>query len=144
MPSLTKKAESAILLYLQSLGLPTANIYAGDSSQTKAYPEIIVSVSEGEEDPPLTGNYWLDVRLIIRSAMVLEGGVDPVTAHDALTEAVFDGFASTSLWSNLTSYGTNFTVNGQLPFRLTEQPESDHFESTVEGRIVGMGQSFPN
>lgn len=90
-----------------------ANVFAGHSSATKTLPCVVCSAdgSSLEEDPPHSGNFWMDFQVAIKaSAATEQGGADPNIIDQALTAAVFALVKVNNLDSLLNAQGQNLTV----------------------------------
>jgi hypothetical protein len=91
-----------------------ANIYPGHSSADKALPAVIPSAdgSSLEEDPPMFGNFWVDVELAVKARASTEPGAlsDPNVADLALTAAIFNQVKVLNLDALLNAQGQNLTV----------------------------------
>jgi hypothetical protein len=70
-----------------------ANVYPGKASTTKALTCVICAADgSAEEEPPRTGNFWVDTETTVKAIAATEPGsaVDPVIAAEDLTQAVFN------------------------------------------------------
>ena len=107
--------ENALVSLITPAAAPLgANIYPGHSSADKILPCVIAAADGGsaEEDPPHTGNFWVDVEVYVKASAATEPGVppDPNVADLALTKAVFDTINVTNLDALLNAQGQDLTV----------------------------------
>jgi hypothetical protein len=69
------------------------NVYPGKSSGDKVLPCVICAAdgSSMEEDPPRTGNFWIDFEITVKGTASIEPGAppDPVIAQNLLVKTAF-------------------------------------------------------
>ncbi|HEV2210854.1 MAG TPA: hypothetical protein VG167_18935 [Verrucomicrobiae bacterium] len=105
--------ELAFVSLIQAAVGTQANGYPGKSSGTKALPCFIAAAdgSSLEEDPPRSGNYWVDVEVSVKAIAATEPGAgDPVLADYALAQTVFNTLQVSNLDVLLNSQGQLLTV----------------------------------
>lgn len=126
---LAAKLELASTTFLKTKSLSTENIYEGQDSEDKQAPAVIsYAEGPGEEDPPFTGNFWLDLQVIVKYVFSIDAdGVDPKPLNDALVAAVFDAMLQIDLPTQLNAQAIpDFTC-------FTAQPLGQ--ETSVEGSV---------
>lgn len=109
--NLTDKLESAFVSVLQS-AIPGVQIVTGKNATVKGVPIIICwADGQGEEDPPFSGNYWLN------GAVEIKGHAGPVknsaaakVAQQDLHGLVYDALRVTDIAEQLTAGVADFTV----------------------------------
>jgi len=110
-----------------------ANVYPGKASTTKVLPCVICAAdgSSAEEDPPRTGNFWVDTETTVKVIAATEPGaaVDPVIAADDLTRAVFNALTLDNLDVLLNAAAQS------LGLLLTVFPQGFFFSSPKQGRM---------
>lgn len=107
--------ENAFVSLITPAAAPLGgNVYPGHSSADKILPLVIAAAdgSSTEEDPPHSGNFWVDVEIYVKATAATEAGVpaDPNVADLALTKAVFDVVKVTDLDAQLNAQGQDLTV----------------------------------
>lgn len=106
-----------------------ANIVPGKASGVKALPEVICSAdgSNQEEDPPHSGNFWIDVMISVRAQAATEPGaiVDPKLADSALVKAVWSTLKVDNLDTLLNAAGQPLTVFPTGYFFLPDKQGKD-------------------
>ncbi len=91
-------------------------VHPAKDSEDKTSPLVICDAQgEGEEEPKYTGNYWLDVSIIVKHAGVpdedgTETEADPKTLDLALLEAVKAVVSADELEAQLSGAVEAFTV----------------------------------
>lgn len=99
---LNSKLEQAFVALLAAR-IPTATISAGESNSAKS-PDLICQAGPepGEEYPEQTGNYWVNVEIIVRSLAPIDAdGVDTKPAHDLLVGTVDYWLSQSDLFAQL-------------------------------------------
>lgn len=91
-----------------------AAVFPGHSSLTKTLP-CVIPAADGtslEEDPPHSGNFWVDLELSVKASAASDQGqlADPNVADQALTSAIFNLVKVTNLDQLLNAQGQNLTV----------------------------------
>lgn len=128
MSEILDKARRAQIAYLTAGNVGTANIYDAKRSGDKDAPLVGCDAMNAREDPPGTGNFWVDLETTVKaSAAVDVDAVDPKIAADLLTANVMALFQidNDSLKAALSSQISGFTVMGF--------GEEQEIEQTVEG-----------
>jgi hypothetical protein len=148
MGQLTSKVEVALATYLASV-VAFPNIYTGESSGDKMMSEMICSCSDGDEEPPFSGNFWTPFEVLVRSEFSTDvDQVDPKIAHDALAENVYNAIAVSDLPALLNAaggpIGSGITVMGFDKFSLKSDPRDDVWESTISGRLYCCPSTLPS
>src|SRR5260370_213510 len=146
MGQLSAKLEYALATYLAGV-VNFSAIYQGEASTTKVTPELICSASQGSEEPPFTGNFWMEFSVLARSSFAEDvDGIDPKIAHDALAESVYNAIAVSNLPELQTTagnIGTGFTCMGMEAFQLKSDPRDDVWESTISGKLYCCPSALP-
>lgn len=109
---------NALELAFQSLILGNLgsgnNVYTGKASSNKKLPCVIIAAdgSSLEEDPPHTGNFWVDVEISVKASAATQVGAaaDPTLADMALTQSVFSLVQVSNLDFLLNNQGQSLTV----------------------------------
>lgn len=129
---LEKKAEQALKSYLAEQDeLTTANIYEGQSNGDKETPCVIVEASQGEEYPAYTGNYWVDVSVIVRSAAAGDAG-----EHESLVGNVRAYLQIPTLETELNDRVNLFGVSAFQFNGIQSGEVGDQYESAYQLRIL--------
>lgn len=106
--------ENAFVSLINPVALGLANVYPGHSSATKALPAVIAAAdgSSVEEDPPQSGNCWVDFELSVKAAAAAEPGAitDPNVADLMITRLVFNVVKVSNLAELLNMQGQDLTV----------------------------------
>lgn len=91
-----------------------ANVYTGKASSNKKLPCVIIAAdgSSLEEDPPHTGNFWIDVEISVKASAATQPNAvaDPTLADMAFTSSVFGIVQVTNLDALLNAQGQSLTV----------------------------------
>jgi len=118
MSDILDKARRALVSYITAGNIGAANIYDAKRSGDKSAPMVGCGTGEDEEaieDPPGTGNYWVDLEIVVKSIGAVDAdGVDPKTAGDSLTINVLAllEIDNDSLMAALSGQIPAFTVMG--------------------------------
>ncbi len=108
-----------------------ANVYPGKSSTVKVLPAVICAADgSAEEDPPRTGNFWVDTETTVKAIAATEPGAvaDPVLAGNDLTQAVFNALKQDNLDLLLNAAAL------ALGLQLTVFPQGFFFNSPKQGQ----------
>ena len=91
---------------------PPQNVYPGKSSGDKALPWVVCAANgEGEDDPKGSGNFWVNVRIMVKTWSATEaGGPDPKIADVAFVSNVWTILQVTNLDTQLNAQARNLTV----------------------------------
>jgi len=96
---------------IAALGL---NGYTGHDDATRALPAYVCQCLGGEEMPPFSGNYRLDVEVGVQTKLVATDPANPtedrLAAHKANVAAVRASLAWDDLASQLSATATDFYV----------------------------------
>lgn len=145
MAALNAKTELVLAAYLTGLNLP--NVISDESSQDKTPPEIVCGAKTANEEPPFSGNYWVDFEIETISMFTTpDDESDPKVAHDALAESVFNALADTTLPAKLTAAaavaGLPWTCMGMEELRQESLPMADSWHTSVMGRLYCCGSAL--
>lgn len=119
--------ESAVIAYLTPFA-GTANVYEAKNSAEKAAPAVCINAVSAEEDPPMSGNFWVNLEVSARTIAAVnvgEAADDPKTASDALSESIFEALEVDDLADQLSNAETGYVVMG---FGVEKS-----FDTNVEG-----------
>lgn len=111
--------------------LTPPNVYTGRDSQNKKLPCVICAVDgDAEEDPPRTGNYWVNVEISVKHTAATEASdtVDPKADAIALTKSVFDLLRINNLDATINA------IAATAPLDLTIFPQGFFFSAQKSGR----------
>lgn len=88
------------------------NVYGGRSPGDRVLPNVVCdAIGEGEEDPKLTGNFWMNMRITCKSSAATEaGGFDPTLQDVAFVKSAFDPLLVDDLPAQLNAQGRTLTV----------------------------------
>ena len=125
-------AEAAFVALLTPAASGRGVVLPGKSSLNKTLPCVICSADGGsvEEDPKNTGNYWINMDVIIQSSAVPnEDGtamtpVDPTPFDEQLVSDIHSAIQASDFSDTISAATTNFTVF----------PEGVIYESAQSGR----------
>jgi hypothetical protein len=85
MTDINSKVEQAFAAILEAADTGAAAIYQSKRSGDKSANCIIIKATAPEEEPPETGNFWVDVEITFKSvASVDTDGTDPVDASNTI------------------------------------------------------------
>lgn len=89
---LSSKTEQVLAAYLSAPATITATITTGKASSDKVAPLVVCEASTfGEQDPPYSGNQWIDAEVIVKSIAAVDAdGVATKPADDTLVATVSD------------------------------------------------------
>ena len=132
MNILLNAAENAMVALLAPVVAGRGAVLPGKSPLNKTLPCVICSADGGsvEEDPKNSGDYWINLDVIVQSSAVPnEDGTgmtatDPTPFDEQLVSDVQSALQSTGLAASLSGAASNFTVF----------PEGVIFESAQSGR----------
>lgn len=138
------KLEQAAVTYLNALAVPpTAQIVTGKASADKPLPLVVCEASAATEDPPFTGNYWIDFSAIVKtSATVDTDGVDPKPADDLLVGIVFNAFQASDLAAQLSASLPDFTCIGVKDYAQDSTFTGNAWENTIKFRAWCCGSTL--
>jgi hypothetical protein len=118
-----------------------ANVYDEKNSTEKTSPSVSVGASRADEDPPLTGNFWVDVEVSVRTIAAIDAtqaGGDPKAASDALATIVFEALEADNLKDLLSATAdvTGYTVMGFAEEKtFTHEQDGDCWIQTWKRRV---------
>jgi hypothetical protein len=121
-------------------------VFTGQDTQDKVAPCVICEAGgEAEEDPPNTGNCWVDLSVILKWPAAIDAdGEDPKPANDAAVRTVFTLFKSQTLPADINALGTpNFTVLGVINRVPSFQDEGDELVNTLKMRVYCCASTLP-
>lgn len=127
---LTNSLEAAFVGLVQA-AVPTVTVVPGRWPLPKVLPLVICAADgEGDEDPPRSGNVWVDVKVVVKgSAAVDVDGGNPAPWSAGLAGTVFDAVHQDNLDALLNAQGQTMTV---FPMGfLFGAPESGRDEAGV-------------
>lgn len=128
---------SALLAYeleqaFVSLILPTmvgGNVYGGRSAGDRTLPNAVCeAIGDGEEDPKLSGNFWMNMRITCKGTAATEAdGFDPTPLDVAFVKSVFEPLLVDDLPAQLNAQGRNLTVlpNGYITSAPTQEQDAE-------------------
>lgn len=90
---LLNSLETALQTILLNQLAAGSNVYTGKDSRNKKLPCYIVAADgDAEEDPPHSGNHWVNVSVSAKSTSATDAGAtqDPKVADLAFGKAMFD------------------------------------------------------
>lgn len=130
MASLRSKNDRAIAAYLRSAvdsvdsGVP---IYPANYSGERTLPLVDVLTAQGPENPPLSGNHLLSVRVRIEYPAANQPGQENPKANrlalDAMAEAVFDALHLTD--NDVDYSATAAAINDAAAAQALADPTND-------------------
>jgi hypothetical protein len=83
------KTRRALMAYMTAGNVGTPNIYDAKRSGDKGAPMVGCDAMEAQEDPPGSGNFWVDAEVVVKSIGAVDAdGADPKTDSDTLTANV--------------------------------------------------------
>lgn len=134
---LLSKAEQAGVALVNTLSSPPANLFTGQESIDKQAPCVIVEARDTiEEDPPLTGNYWIELEIAVKSMAPTDSdGVDPKAANDALVQEIFDLFSTDQTAAGLNNATVDFGCQAVLPGGHSCVMDGDAWVNTLRIRV---------
>lgn len=112
MSELLNEVESAFVSLITTAITTQANVYTGKSSGDKSLPWVVCEANgDGEDDPKGSGNFWVNVRTMVKVSGATEaGGPDPKIADVALVSNVWTVLQVTNLDAQLNAQARNLTV----------------------------------
>jgi len=75
------KTRQALVAYLTAQGISGLTIADGKASGEKAAPIAICDASSATEDIPGTGNFWVDVEVMLKTVAPVDSGEDETDPH---------------------------------------------------------------
>lgn len=124
--------EPAVTALGQIFDGAAAQVVPGKHSEDKGLPIVICSADGGsaEEDVIGTGNYWLDVEIMVKHRAVINPELDdpsddPKDSSQTLIEAVTSVIEDTDLAADLSSAVDDFTVFPAGVFRKSPSSGQD-------------------
>lgn len=138
--NLLSKAEQALVaVIVAGLGSSgSGNVFTGKASGDKSAPCVICACDAAiEEDPPYSGNYWVDAAVIVKYIAGREADeVDPKANADVTLATVVDIVNDSALAGSLSSAAvTGFTCFGTVPNGMESNQEEDHWQDTFRLRL---------
>lgn len=104
-----------------SLILPTlldGNVYGGRSPGDRTLPNVVCdAIGEAEEDPKLSGNFWMVMRITCKSSAATEpAGFDPTPLNVAFVQSAFNAVLVDNLPALINAQGRTLTMlpNGYI------------------------------
>jgi hypothetical protein len=127
--------ESFRLAILTVIG-DAANVYNGKSSSNKKLPCVICAADGDsvEEDPPRSGNYWVNVETSVKLSSHTEptAQTNPQADEVGLLKQVFDILRTNSLADLLNAQGQDLTVLPEGFFFLAPKAGRDEMGAYVD------------
>lgn len=137
--NLASKLEQAAAVLAAASAGANATVFTGQSDLDKDAPCIICAADQetAEEDPPFTGNFWIDLEIQVKGIAAIDAdGLAPKAAYDTLVATTFDTFSATALLANLNGAGiADFTCQGFVPKGPGFRTEEDAWVNTLSFRI---------
>lgn len=133
---LESKLEGSAITYLGALSLSTANLYEGENNADKVTPCVICSAKQAPaDDPPFTGNYWVDLAATVFYAAAIDAdGINHKADFNALVASVRDGMSVSDLATHL-SLAEDFTAIAVIPDGIEKDTSGDMWEATIRHRV---------
>ena len=140
--NLLQRVETALATYLQGKSAVTdltTNIYAGRRGDDKSLPCVICAAeSAGEDDPPATGNKWVEAQVSVHLPAPEDvDGVETLTDGNALSDAVTTALDDSGLAAGLTTGGT-LTVQGVIWGGVTSGAEDGIWTTVISLKLYSM------
>jgi len=109
------KTRSALVAFLTAANVGCDRIYDEKSAGDKAAPNVSCGAANAVEDPPGTGNFWVDAVVSVKTPGAVDVGQaesDPKNSSESLCAAVFLALEVDDLAAQLTDIQDDFTVMG--------------------------------
>lgn len=136
--NLLSKLEEAAKTYLNAIPVGVGFTFHGQSrAATKTSPCIILeAASMQEEDPPYSGNFWVNFEIVVKSAAPVDtDGVDTKAPNDILVATVFDAFLLDTTPAGLSANGVDFTCMAVLREGMNFTTEEEEWVNTLRLRV---------
>lgn len=144
--SIAVKCQDAFkaLLSASSAGIQ-ATIYTGKDFEEKQAPMVGCGAETAREDPVDTGNYWVDVEIVIKSMAPADqlDNNDPKSTSDDLTASVLAVLDVDDLAGQLSSAIEDFHVFGfDADKGMESSQDGDAWVETWKRRVYCCGTTF--
>jgi hypothetical protein len=144
--SVLEKSRLALVAVITAAGVGTDNIFNGKSSEDKPLPVVICDAKSQREDPPGSGNFWVDLEVQVKTTGVDETGAaagSAKTASDTLNANVLAALEVDDLAALLSAATPHFTVLGFGEEKSQESDQSgDVWVETWKRRAYACGTAF--
>lgn len=131
------KTRQALVAFITAANVGTANIYDGKRSGDKDVPSVGCGAARATEDPPDTGNFWVETEIILKTmARVDADAVDPKTSSEALSTALWTALETDDLAAQLSTAITDFTCIGVGEDKeFEEEEDGDCWKETLKLKL---------
>lgn len=139
--TLLDSIEEAFRLAVKSIIGDAADVYTGKSPVDKVAPCVICSADGStEEDPPRTGNYWVNVDIAVKHTAATEASdtVNPRDDSISLLKSVFDILRINDLPTLINAQGQDLTVFPEGAFFDAPRSERDELGIWVDTMTVRL------
>jgi hypothetical protein len=127
------KTETAFAAKLAAAAISGLNIYTGHDGDVKALPWAVIHAGQGEEFPPATANYKMNVSVEVAST---SSGTTPEANHKAFVGSVRDAILVETLPADLSAAVADFTCPDAWQGTVESSVSEEHFVSTLNMNII--------
>jgi len=138
--ALKSKVEQAVAAVLTTAAF-SADIFLGFDSDEQTRPCVACIATQGEESPDNTGNYWFEVRAVVKSNADQQASEDPAAVHATLVAEMDTALNTDGLAADLSGLA-DFHCLGVRGRRWESDPQGRSFTDTFVFEAASCNQDI--